>query len=265
MEKKKRGRKPKNVEKPNNETTSELDKDTKTVDENNNSIPQIIHIKKTQYDEQPEQLTHEQTFCEYDPNMRVPNAYVQEDNFSTVPLNISTNDNFSESERKTITNKSWPTQTDVYCYWCCHSFTNSPVGIPLKYINDVFYCTGNYCSFECAIAHNYMITDLNINIWERFNLLNLMAIKSGIQQPIKCAKPRETLQVFGGNLDIETYRKNNNNVIYFSHSYPMISVSEQIEELCDTFNTTHNELFTIKKDTKNKQTTIQEFYSEKST
>lgn len=259
-EKKKRGRKPKNVEK-----IEEAEKETVTKSTNdiNDTIPQIIHIKKSQTDEL-EHLTHEQTFCEYDPNMLVPNAYMQEDNFSTMPLNISTTDNMTDSDRKTMDNVPWPTQTDTYCHWCCHSFTNSPVGIPLKYVNSVFYCTGNYCSFECAVAHNYTITDLNINIWERFNLLNLMAIKSGIQESIKCAKPRETLKVFGGDLDIETYRKNNNNVIYFTNSYPMISVSEQIEELCDTFNTAHNELFTIKKDTKNKQTTIQEFYSDKS-
>lgn len=259
MEKKKRGRKPKNVEKS---IETEKENATNVTNDTYDRIPQIIHIKKTQGD-QLEHLTHEQTFCEYDPNMVVPNAYVEEDNFSTLPLNISTSDSISDSERKTMDNTPWPTQTDTYCHWCCHSFTNSPVGIPLKYVNNVFYCTGNYCSFECAIAHNYTITDLNINIWERFNLLNLMAIKSGIHESLKCGKPRETLKIFGGDLDIETYRKNNNNMIYFMNSYPMISVSEQIEELCDTFTTTHNELFTIKKDSKNKQTTIQEFYCEK--
>lgn len=257
MEKKKRGRKPKNVE---NVLNKEVENMNLPTTNSSKDIPQIIQLKKTQ--SQKNLLTHEQNFCEYDPNMSLPNAYVEDNNFSTIPLNILPTNNTNCSNLKNLDNKNWPTQTDVYCYWCCHSFTNSPVGIPIKYINNVFYCTGNYCSLECATAHNYTITDINVNIWERFNLINLMAIKSGMKQNIKCARPREILNIFGGHMDIETYRKSNNNLIYFTNSYPMISVSEQIEELCDTFNTSQSELFTIKKDSKNKQTTIQEFYNE---
>ena len=50
MEKKKRGRKPKNVEKPV-EPEKEKESSTKPNTDTNDQIPQIIHIKKSQSDE----------------------------------------------------------------------------------------------------------------------------------------------------------------------------------------------------------------------
>jgi hypothetical protein len=227
-------------------------------DENLKSqLPEIVHLtKKDNFEENV--LNYESTFCEYKPTLEVPDAYNKEDNFISIPDNIL-NTSLKDFSCKKIDETEWPKKTEVYCLWCCHPFETTPIGLPLKYIKQVFYCTGNFCSFECAASHNYEVTDVNTNMWERFNLLNLLAIDNQIIWTLKCAKPKSTLKIFGGNLDIGEFRKKSKNVIYFKNKYPMIPVCEQIEELGDTFSTNNKEFFTIKKD-RNKQTSIKEFY-----
>ena len=36
------------------------------------------------------------------------------------------------------------------CWNCCHPFLNTIIGLPIKYIDEVFYTYGNFCSLECA-------------------------------------------------------------------------------------------------------------------
>ena len=258
--KKKRGRKPKSVLLTENQANS-ANLHLKLA-ENKTVVPEIVCIQKSKKDDSL-QHNYEKSFCEYDPNMIVPNAYNKEDNFTTTPFNISNNKvdtcditNMCENN----TNNEWKMQTDTVCHWCCHNFNNVPIGIPVKYTNKKFHCIGNFCSFSCACAYNYTINDTNTNTWERFSLLQLLSTKYGLTEPIKCAKPRETLQMFGGELTIDQFRKNDDNIIFFKNNYPMISVSEQVEELCNSFNTANTELFTIKKDNRNVQTSIKSFY-----
>lgn len=257
-EKKKRGRKPKNAiqETPDKSLTST------DADEFNNvystDIPQIIHISKISETTTVEN-SFENSFCNYSPALETPNAYNKEDTFLSIPSDIM-NDKLSSNICLTVANNDWPQQTDVYCLWCCHPFTTTPIGIPIKITKNKFYCVGNFCSFECAAAHNYDISDINTNVWERFTLLNLLALKHDIDVPIKCAKPKTSLKIFGGSMEIKEFRDNSKKLLYFKNTYPMIPLCEQIEELCDSFNTNTAELFTIKKeDIKSKQTTIKEF------
>tara|TARA_B100000405_G_scaffold291080_1_gene241581 strand:- start:625 stop:1419 length:795 start_codon:yes stop_codon:yes gene_type:complete len=256
--KKKRGRKPKSeVEAANKLSDASMSADV------NLNLPQIINIKKqmaSSNDKAEDECNFEESFCEYDPNMLVPHAYNKEDKFLATPSHFEISDKVDSAKKKTEQQNAWPTKTNKYCMWCCHPFTNTPIGIPIKFTKNTFYCTGNFCSFECAVAHNYECTDLNVNVWERFNLLNLMAIKNGAPNPVVCAKPKACLEIFGGNEDIETFRKNNTNIVYYTHAYPMISALDQVEELGDSFSTSNTESFTIQKDHRSKQTTIQQFY-----
>ena len=63
------------------------------------------------------------------------------------------------------------TKSEV-CWNCCHSFNNHVYGIPLKYINKIFYTYGDFCSLECAAR--YTIEYMNdYNFSEIFSLINL--------------------------------------------------------------------------------------------
>ena len=41
------------------------------------------------------------------------------------------------------------------------------------YFNDKFYCSGNFCSYNCALAYNI---DQNDNVWKKTSLLNLLLV-----------------------------------------------------------------------------------------
>ena len=95
------------------------------------------------------------------------------------------------------------------CWNCCHSFHNIIYGLPLKYINNIFYIYGDFCSLECAIKYGYDNLKYK-NIWELFSIINLYnkKINDDTIKPIKMAQSKLLLKKFGGDLTIEEYRKN---------------------------------------------------------
>ena len=128
---------------------------------------------------------------------------------------------------------SIPDKTDVHCWWCCHQFEGRPLGLPYRYVNNKFYTTGIFCSLNCCCSYNF--NDTNDNIWEKYNLLNLMYRKmyniKGVK--VKMSPPRQVLKKFGGTLTIEEFRKNNQ-----THEKdfkilmpPIINIIPQIEEI----------------------------------
>ena len=92
------------------------------------------------------------------------------------------------------------------CWWCKNCFTCPSVGIPELYFEDKFYCIGNFCSYNCALAYNIDVGD---NVWKRTSLLNLLYYKTYENYSnIKAAPDWKVLKEFGGNLTIEQFRKN---------------------------------------------------------
>tara|TARA_B110000285_G_scaffold235106_2_gene314889 strand:+ start:864 stop:1517 length:654 start_codon:yes stop_codon:yes gene_type:complete len=91
------------------------------------------------------------------------------------------------------------------CWNCCHSFHEMVYGVPLKYVDGVFYVYGDFCSLECAARYssehfhndNYEITPL-------INLYNNIINKS--ENKINPAPNKLSLKLFGGNLIIDEYR-----------------------------------------------------------
>lgn len=127
--------------------------------------------------------------------------------------------------------EQWPMSTDIYCMWCCHPFDSMPCALPEKIVNGKFYVYGNFCSFNCAAAHNF--DTCSYNVWEKYNLLNLLYKKMyGVDDiKIKLAPPRNTLKIFGGFLSIEDFRKNFLvNTTYSVVIPPMVSLVPKIEE-----------------------------------
>jgi hypothetical protein len=106
----------------------------------------------------------------------------------------------------------WMTNTDTYCWWCCHNFDNIPIGLPEKYTNDTFHLYGCFCSFSCAQSYNLNTNDNKI--WERYSLLNFLKKKicdlNDIQYKnydyISSAPPRQSLNIFGGPMTIDDFR-----------------------------------------------------------
>jgi hypothetical protein len=133
-------------------------------------------------------------------------------------------------------NKSaeWPQNTSISCYWCCHKFSTVPYGLPVKYYNEKFYVFGCFCSLECVAAYNFNSKEKSDEMWERYNLINLLSRKLGYKPVVKQAPPREALTMFGGKLSIEEYRQYfESNKILTLNFPPMLTITQQIEEIND--------------------------------
>ena len=122
--------------------------------------------------------------------------------------------------------------TNIACWWCCHSFNNIPLGIP-EYINkNEFNLSGCFCSFNCMMAYNIDLNDYKL--WDRQS--NIYQMKNKIdpenKMSIHPAPPRQTLNMFGGPLDINKFRES---FFIVSKEFrcffpPMISIIGIIEE-----------------------------------
>lgn len=193
----------------------------------------------------------EQDFCKYDPHITNPNPYNEDDSFCSQPF---------ELEKQTQLHANMPQTTNVktivymdgmrridstVCGWCCHSFENDFIGLPMKYFNSKFYVTGCFCSFECACADNFYSNEGNLSVWETYNLLNLMAKKIKYTSAVYPAPPRKCLKMFGGYMDICAFRNfRTTSKILATNHFPQVSVVEQIEEINDFYHKS-KEIFTF--------------------
>jgi hypothetical protein len=168
-------------------------------------------------------------------------SYFLEDN-SKHEENIKTQQltNTIESDyRSTIINNNF-NKINVYnitfnentkCWWCKYIFDTPRLSLPEQYYDETFFCTGNYCSWECMKAFNI---DTNDNyLWKRESLIHLMHyLTYGFFKEIKPASSWLILKDFGGNQTILEFRKNfeiiGNDFIVLHP--PLISRQMQIEE-----------------------------------
>jgi hypothetical protein len=101
--------------------------------------------------------------------------------------------------------KAIPDRVDVACFWCCHSFDNKPVILPIRDQGEYIQVSGNYCSPECAMAHLFDMHQDSYARWEQLSLLNRL-YGQAVGGPIKPAPPKQILKLFGGPMTIEAYR-----------------------------------------------------------
>ena len=236
--KKKRGRKPK-IKEESTVVPSSIER--KTVKESVHTQidkPCILHLLVNSANSQVDNAhNYENRFCEYDPNIIEPNAYESTSHFQyintkdTSKCNMNNNVDNNESIYD-LDHNLLPNNTCTACYWCCHTFSNAQYGIPLKYLDDKFYCYGCFCSLECAAAYNFNYNDMNINVWESYNLLNLLSKKYNYKNMVYCAPKKQLLRLFGGKLNIDEYRNlyTKDNIVTFN-TYPMISIVDNVEEI----------------------------------
>lgn len=93
-----------------------------------------------------------------------------------------------------------PEPTDISCWWCAHNFTNNPIHIPDKYIDEKYYVFGFFCSLNCAAA--YIIDNNDYKMYTRYSFF----LKMYELNEIKCSPDWKYLKKFGGNLTIEEFR-----------------------------------------------------------
>lgn len=149
-----------------------------------------------------------------------------------------------------IYNHGWPTHTSYACWYCCHKFSTTPVGIPHLLIHTDFYCYGNFCSYNCAKRYLRPLTEDDMamlqtpndvfvedDLGEKLQLLELLyhiETKAPLDEPLKPAPRRLTLTMFGGNKTIEEFRKNfNTHCSYHVFRSPLVPISYQMEECTD--------------------------------
>jgi hypothetical protein len=128
----------------------------------------------------------------------------------------------------------WPSNTSICCYWCCHRFDNAPFGIPVNFTNNNFDVFGCFCSLECTASYNFKMHDNIDEMWERYNLINLLYRRLNLGKIVKPAPDRLSLKMFGGYLDIDEFRNyfKSNKLINVNFP-PMSSLTQQIEEIND--------------------------------
>jgi hypothetical protein len=238
-EKKKRGRKPKS------------DKNSKSNDAPTEK-QYILHLNstvntKTQNDSRN---NYEKDFCKYNPEIEIPNAFDNNDTFMSQPFEFQGQYLNENGNKKNILNKiSSNEHTNIACLWCCHHFDTPFLGLPIRYKDNSFEVYGTFCGFECMCAYNFYSNELNLNTWEIYNLINLMANKMNYAKVVQCAPPRKHLQFFGGSMSIEDFRnfKNSSNIINVN-VFPLVSVIDQIEEINDFNHKNQTDFFNFDKE-----------------
>lgn len=203
----------------NNEELTEQSSEFKNTEQKNNSNPK--NITKPIVERKPiisNNFMKKSTFIQHsdgilytDGNAKIKRIYVSMDEL--------------------VSKTKIPQRTNIHCYWDCHPFNNPPCMIPEKYENNIFTVYGCFCSCECAAAYIMKYNDY-CRAWEQYSLLNTMnniINNSDVKKKIQLAPPRECLNIFGGYMDIDRFRSNNN-VLHNIINYPMIIVTPQIEE-----------------------------------
>lgn len=232
--KQRRGRKPKSLINTINSANSKLLLETSN---NNSNETIILNLKINNSNDLNNKINNNEDNSNNNiiknELQEIPLGYnINDNSFTSLPCNLKKNyDN--DSINDIVVNKdNWATNNENTCLWCCHSFKNKPYGIPFKYNNNKFYVNGCFCTLECAAAYNFSEEKYIQDIWECYNLINLLSNKINYKSIVKLAPNRTALKMFGGNMEIDEFRSyTDNNKIINNLNYPMISVSQQIEEI----------------------------------
>jgi hypothetical protein len=184
------------------------------------------------FDSKPEEIRHHCNGADIDDHQHQQPSTTTFSDISQAPMEAKVVHLLRDFEEKNKNNE-WPSNTSISCYWCCHRFDNPPFGIPVKYVDGKFQVYGCFCSLECAAAHNLSCRDSIDEMWERYNLINLLARKVGYEKSfVKPAPNRLTLRMFGGHIAIEDFRKyTETNKIININFPPMMTMTQQIEEI----------------------------------
>lgn len=136
-----------------------------------------------------------------------------------------------------VENDHWLEKVNIRCWWCCHHFDDTPLGMPIKYKEDTkkFLVKGCFCSIGCLLAYHKSSSRKLSNSVNSYSLIKFMYTRlygKSVFDTLKPSPPRESLIDFGGTLTIEEFRNaTSNGKLYKMIDYPMIVVRDFIEEI----------------------------------
>jgi hypothetical protein len=106
-------------------------------------------------------------------------------------------------------NTTLPPDKKADCFWCCHSFDNTPCYIPKYEINETLYGYGSFCCPECAVAFLMREGIDESTKFDRYHLLNkIYTPVYNYTHNIRAAPdPHYILDKFYGTLSIDEYRQ----------------------------------------------------------
>lgn len=143
-------------------------------------------------------------------------------------------------------NGDWPLSTSVHCYWCCHRFDTTPLGLPIKFVGGRFHVVGCFCSLECAAAYNFSAARESVDeCLNRYSMINALSVRMGHSRVVRPAPDRLALAIFGGHMGIDEFRAHATQVLTSTpggerpqrqvvvNCPPMQSVTQQVEEVSD--------------------------------
>ena len=122
----------------------------------------------------------------------------------------------------------WPLSSAKRCHNCAHHFEGVPVPLPMSRdeLRQVYFCEGNFCSWQCAKSFNMRETSpagrgnrnmyiavLAYKTWFKLRTqgrstpTSLDKMRTYCNYRLDPAPPRSKLVEFGGDMTIEEYRK----------------------------------------------------------
>ena len=117
---------------------------------------------------------------------------------------------------------------NLHCWNCSYSINDINYGLPIKYYNQIFYTTGNFCSLNCCGRYafdNYSGQEL-CDIYSNINFfLNKWCETKN--KKITIPPKRIVLEKFGGKMGIDEYRKLEN-PMFLSPFPPVIPVTSDV-------------------------------------
>ena len=70
-----------------------------------------------------------------------------------------TNQNCANNSIHKIATHNLIFSQNTKCWWCRNCFNTPGLELPEDYYNETFFCTGNYCSFNCMKSYNLDLND----------------------------------------------------------------------------------------------------------
>ena len=130
---------------------------------------------------------------------------------------------------------------NIICWNCCHSLKTT-YGIPLKYQDNIFYIYGYFCSLECGSRYAF---DNFSNGSEIYTLINhyYNIINDTISEKINIPSNKLILDIFGGDQNIDEYRKNFKTTnLYDIIIPPIFPINHKINKYEENINIQKSEL-----------------------